>query len=1112
MAVILSTGFKYPQAVISNGLTTGVQWTNPDNILVVDNNTADSNPSQASDMIVGNFNFNIPVNSVIVGIELKLIGYNGGVTSPLTTLTLYAVDNTSGSNLYYPYVTPFTGFTTSMGTFVLGTSNYLFATSWDVNQINNFKLQLIGSNGSLFMDSVLVNVYYYDNTAPTPPPVIGSNCEDCNSPIQAQPFILALPVQVNDTKIYLKTFNFPNGIPIQMSDVGSCGGSIDIVMDQGKPKGNGQPYEENAKVINVTHLPNGTVELDFGTINNRALAYKTPYGHDATLLSEHNANSEVVISNNGPFYNRFLRTCQIDVLVSPPITVQDEGVDLTNTLHTLNFQGTGVVATVDGSDPDKINVFIAGSGTQPPSVANTSSSSSGNVQVPSLTWSHVSSGTDRLLLVEVSTEEAAVITGITYNGIALTLGVANSDAGSNLRSEIWYLISPPVGTYNIIVSLSPNAYISAGAETVVNVDTSSPIGNTQTASGSDNTPTQTLVTGFTNSLVFDSLATALTPILYVVGPGQSENWSITANGNTRQGASSVEQAGTTPDNVVMDWTMTQSTDWVVSSIEIKGIPGGTAGGGHVIQDNGVPLPQEPALNFKDYFNLTDDPGVATDVEIDVVGLANDATFISTLTSNVNFQNAVNAFISGSGTIQIDQTPLGTGSAYGLLAGTVDGMNTTFTVSLGLYTSGKLEVYRNGLMQLQGSSDEWVETTPGSGIFDFNVAPLVGDIITVVYNGTTTAPQTAIQFENEGVNLGTPGTVDEMDFTGAGVTASRIGNKVTVNVTSGGGSGFSGGLNLLPIGRHNANGGSTQERGTNFRNNVFTDAGTNRLYAEFEFDNPSNGTFSNFLRVFKNDFGTYYVETEIVLTRSMLTDTSGANVDNTRVIWTTDNTYIYAIAEYTRTTGTDYRRTDVIRFDLDGLNPVATNIFAVSGTTTGDRTEWQLRDAGAHWKAATCHDGSFFITWAFWNGAAYVDQFREYSIVGTVYTLVNTYTSSGVSDTTELSDAFNVSYDPTDDVYIFGGAQSGSGSSQNVSKWTKWEISGSNFNFVDSINYNETAYGIIAPGDVRTTNNFASIVDQSTYNELYVVQSNQSQDSGGDATASFWLMIYNFPKF
>ena len=44
-----------------------------------------------------------------------------------------------------------------------------------------------------------------------------------------------------------------------------------------------------------------------------------------------------------------------------------------------------------------------------------------------------------------------------------------------------------------------------------------------------------------------------------------------------------------------------------------------------------------------------------------------------------------------------------------------------------------------------------------------------------------AKQVNIQLKDEGVNLGASGTVDVLDFVGGGVTATRIGNTVTVSV-------------------------------------------------------------------------------------------------------------------------------------------------------------------------------------------------------------------------------------------------------------------------------------------------------------------------------------------
>jgi alpha-tubulin suppressor-like RCC1 family protein len=51
------------------------------------------------------------------------------------------------------------------------------------------------------------------------------------------------------------------------------------------------------------------------------------------------------------------------------------------------------------------------------------------------------------------------------------------------------------------------------------------------------------------------------------------------------------------------------------------------------------------------------------------------------------------------------------------------------------------------------------------------------------DGNTGLKQTAIQFKNEGSNLGTSGTVSAIDFVGSSVTASVVGPALTVNITS-----------------------------------------------------------------------------------------------------------------------------------------------------------------------------------------------------------------------------------------------------------------------------------------------------------------------------------------
>ena len=80
---------------------------------------------------------------------------------------------------------------------------------------------------------------------------------------------------------------------------------------------------------------------------------------------------------------------------------------------------------------------------------------------------------------------------------------------------------------------------------------------------------------------------------------------------------------------------------------------------------------------------------------------------------------------------IDQSG-GTSDTYGVLAGSVNSSNALFTVSEGIYATGTLKVWLNGQLQTQGTSEDFVETTPASGTFTFAVAPTTGDLITVEY--------------------------------------------------------------------------------------------------------------------------------------------------------------------------------------------------------------------------------------------------------------------------------------------------------------------------------------------------------------------------------------------
>jgi len=119
-----------------------------------------------------------------------------------------------------------------------------------------------------------------------------------------------------------------------------------------------------------------------------------------------------------------------------------------------------------------------------------------------LTWSHtVNSGSNRVLFVELAIDGlGATVSGVTYNGVALTQ--VGRTAG-NHAVEIWRLINPPAGTYNVVANFTDSTAVAGGATTFNGVNQSTPTGSYASGSGTGMTATAT-VTSATGELVIDA--------------------------------------------------------------------------------------------------------------------------------------------------------------------------------------------------------------------------------------------------------------------------------------------------------------------------------------------------------------------------------------------------------------------------------------------------------------------------------------------------------------------------------------------------------------------------------------------------------------------------------
>jgi hypothetical protein len=79
----------------------------------------------------------------------------------------------------------------------------------------------------------------------------------------------------------------------------------------------------------------------------------------------------------------------------------------------------------------------------------------GNEPGVTSTWAHTVTGTDVVLLVGVMRAAVQTVSGVTYNGVALTqIGAAHLTNANNYGLSFWGLIGPATGTHDVVVTMN----------------------------------------------------------------------------------------------------------------------------------------------------------------------------------------------------------------------------------------------------------------------------------------------------------------------------------------------------------------------------------------------------------------------------------------------------------------------------------------------------------------------------------------------------------------------------------------------------------------------------------------------------------------------------------
>ncbi len=204
------------------------------------------------------------------------------------------------------------------------------------------------------------------------------------------------------------------------------------------------------------------------------------------------------------------------------------------------------------------------------SVAATASSGAS-----SLTWSQtVNVGSDRILIVDVGIRQGGAsqqVASVTYGGQALTK-IGAADLTNNEDAELWYLLAPPVGTANVVVTLTASAPFVASATDYFGVNQSTPLGTFASATG-NNPPVTVNVSSVPGQLVIDSMVTQGDSFTIAPsGTGQTQFWNQTtgnSGGDALAGGSFQGGAST----VAMSWLENNSHNWALAAVPLlTGIP------------------------------------------------------------------------------------------------------------------------------------------------------------------------------------------------------------------------------------------------------------------------------------------------------------------------------------------------------------------------------------------------------------------------------------------------------------------------------------------------------------------------------------------------------------
>ena len=190
----------------------------------------------------------------------------------------------------------------------------------------------------------------------------------------------------------------------------------------------------------------------------------------------------------------------------------------------------------------------------------------------SITISHATSGTNRLMLVGVSfnNDNYETVTSVTYNGTALTK-VGERNNSDDAMVYIYSLVAPDTGTHNVVITFSAALAQEAvaGVMTFNGVDQSTPLGSFYSSEGDDTATASLDITSADGEFVYAVIAAEYDAL--TADSGYSEHWNMSVDGTSTNGAGGTTNCGAA--TVPMSWSLvaeaSPSNHWAIGGVSIK---------------------------------------------------------------------------------------------------------------------------------------------------------------------------------------------------------------------------------------------------------------------------------------------------------------------------------------------------------------------------------------------------------------------------------------------------------------------------------------------------------------------------------------------------------------